>query len=90
VYGGSGGWGAWQIAGRYDVINLSDKAAAITNFGVVDCAECGDQKTWLIGLNWWATDYVRFALNVTQSQIDGGVNNGADITGVGVRSQIDW
>ena len=29
VYGGSGGWGAWQIAGRYDVIDLSDKGAAM-------------------------------------------------------------
>ena len=29
VYGGSGGWGAWQIAGRYDVLDLSDKGAAM-------------------------------------------------------------
>jgi phosphate-selective porin OprO/OprP len=25
VFGVSGAWGAWQIAGRYDVIDLSDK-----------------------------------------------------------------
>ena len=42
VFGGSGGWGAWQIAGRYDVIDLSDKAAFIPG-----CSECGDQQTWL-------------------------------------------
>ena len=24
----SGGWGAWQIAGRYDVIDLSDKGCS--------------------------------------------------------------
>jgi len=85
LYKGSHGWGAWQIAGRYDVIDLSDKAAAIPG-----CNECGEQKTWLIGLNWWATDYVRFALNVTQSDIEGGVNDGAEIKGVGARAQIDW
>jgi phosphate-selective porin OprO and OprP len=90
VYGGSGGWGAWQIAGRYDVIDLSDKAAAINNFGVVSCSECGEQKTWLIALNWLLTDYAAIKLNVTQSEISGGVNNGAEITGVGVRTQIDW
>jgi len=85
VYGGSHGWGAWQIAGRYDVLDLSDKAAAIPG-----CTACGEQKTWLLGINWWATDYVRFALNVTQSDIEGGVNDGAEIKGVGARAQIDW
>jgi phosphate-selective porin OprO and OprP len=90
VYGGSGGWGAWQIAGRYDVIDLSDKANAITAFGVVNCAECGEQKTWLVALNWLLTDYTALKLNVTQSEIEGGVNDGAEITGIGVRAQVDW
>jgi len=91
VYGGSGGWGAWQIAGKYDVINLGDKAAAITNFGTVACTLCGDQETWLIGLNWWLTDYTALKFNVTQSEISGpGANNGAEISGFGMRAQIDW
>jgi len=90
VYGGSGGWGAWQIAGRYDVLDLSDQAAAITAGGVVDCAACGEQKTWLIGVNWYLNDYTRLMLNVNQSEIEGGVNDGAEITGVGMRAQIDW
>jgi len=90
VFGGSGGWGAWQIAGRYDVLDLSDKAAAIPG-----CSECGEQQTWLIGLNWLLTDYTAIKLNVTQSHITGGKtafnkNDGADITGVGVRAQVDW
>jgi phosphate-selective porin OprO/OprP len=87
---GSGGWGAWQIAARYDVIDLSDKAAAI-----VECEECGEQETWLVGLNWLPTDYTAIKLNVTQSKIKGGrgafnQNDGAEITGVGVRAQVDW
>jgi phosphate-selective porin OprO/OprP len=92
VYAGGhrGGWGAWQIAGRYDVLDLSDKAAAITAFGAVDCEECREQKTWLLGLNWWTTDYTAIKLQVSQSKIDGGVNDGAKITGVGVRAQVDW
>jgi phosphate-selective porin OprO/OprP len=90
---GSGGWGAWQIAGRYDVLDLGDKAAAMNaSYGGT---EYGVQETWLIGLNWLATDYVAVKLNVTQSHITGPVgdfnkNRGADITGVGVRTQIDW
>ena len=29
---GGGGWGAWQIAGRYDVLDLSDKSTAVVGF----------------------------------------------------------
>jgi phosphate-selective porin OprO and OprP len=93
VFGGSHGYGAWQIAGRYDVLNLSDGAAAInasTAPGAVLCEECGDQKTWLIGLNWWLTDYTALKFNVTQSEIEGGINDGAQITGFGMRAQVDW
>ena len=89
VFGGSGGWGAWQIAGRYDVIDLSDDADAITLAGVA-CIECGKQETWLVGVNWWLTDYTALKLNVTQSEIEGGFNDGAEITGVGLRAQVDW
>jgi phosphate-selective porin OprO/OprP len=105
---GGGGWGAWQIAGRYDVINLSDKSNALVGFNsntasaIVACTLCGDQNTWLIGVNWWLNDYTRLALNVTQSKIEGGNplnafgvvganrNDNAEITGVGVRAQVDW
>jgi phosphate-selective porin OprO/OprP len=93
VFNGDGGrgYGAWQIAGRYDVINLSDDGAFIPG-----CNECGNQETWLVALNWLLTDYTAIKLNVTQSKITGGNatgfnrNDGAEITGVGVRAQIDW
>ncbi|WP_045365566.1 OprO/OprP family phosphate-selective porin [Methyloceanibacter caenitepidi] len=85
-----GGWGAWQIAGRYDVLDLSDQAAAIAAGGVVSCAACGEQKTWLVGVNWYLNDYTRLMLNVNQSEIAGGINDGAEVTGVGMRAQIDW
>jgi phosphate-selective porin OprO and OprP len=90
VFGGSGGWGAWQLAGRYDVLDLGDKAAAITNFGVVTCTECGEQKTWIVALNWWLTDYTALKFQYSESDIKGGVNDGADIRGFGMRAQVDW
>ncbi len=31
--------------------------------------ECGEQKTWLVGVNWWMTDYTRVKLKSTQSKI---------------------
>ena len=77
--GKGGGWGAWQIAGRYDVIELSDKA---TTFGSVDtentdellfaCSQCGDQKTWEVVLNWWLNDYTGLQFQYSESDIEGG------------------
>ena len=93
VWGGSGGWGAWQLAGRYDVIDLGDAVTQINNApakNAVDCEVCGDQETWLIGLNWYLTDHVAMKLNVTQSEISGGANSGATINGFGLRGQVDW
>jgi phosphate-selective porin OprO/OprP len=90
VFGGSHGWGAWQIAGRYDSLDLSSKASQIAAAGVVSCDECGTQNTWAVGLNWWLTEYTMLKFNATQSHINGGVNNGADITGFGMRAQVDW
>jgi phosphate-selective porin OprO/OprP len=97
--GVGGGWGAWQIAVRYDVLDLSDKAAAMG--AAYDCSECGEQETWLFGVNWWWTDYTLLKLNVNYSEITGGnagfapgdgfnQNNGAEVWGVGMRAQVDW
>ena len=73
VWGGSGGWGAWQIAGRYDVLDLSDKAEAM-KCSPMAASECGEQQTWLFGLNWLLTDYTALKLQVSQSHITGGNN----------------
>lgn len=93
VFGGNRGWGAWQLAAGYDVINLADGAAAFNNSmqpNAVQCTDCGDQETWLLALNWLLTDYTAIKLNVTQSEISGGANDGATISGFGMRAQIDW
>jgi phosphate-selective porin OprO/OprP len=106
--GHGGGWGAWQIAGRYDVLDLSDKAltlqgnvAGLVGPTSVNCSLCGEQKTWLIGINWWLNDYTRFQFNYNESDINGGPlflangssanrNDGANIKGFGMRAQVDW
>lgn len=86
-----GGPGAWQIAAKYDVLDLSDKAETIPL-----CTTCGNQNTWLVGVNWWVNDYVRFMFDYNESSITGGfmnganVNDGAKIRGFGTRAQVDW
>jgi phosphate-selective porin OprO/OprP len=67
----------------------------------VNCSLCGEQKTWLIGINWWLNDYTRFQFNYNESDINGGPlflangssanrNDGANIKGFGMRAQVDW
>jgi phosphate-selective porin OprO/OprP len=94
--GKGGGWGAWQIAGRYDVIDLTDQA---TN--ILDCEFCGEQKTWEVVINWWLNDYTGLQFQYGESDIEGGPqlfadgvsanqNNGANIRGFGTRARYYW
>ena len=79
--GKGGGWGAWQIAGRYDVIDLTDQATTIQGNSIanpsisssnLNCSLCGEQKTWEVVLNWWLNDYTGLQFQYSQSDIDGG------------------
>ena len=86
MFHGSGGWGALQIVGKYDVLDMSDSENIVlagfqggvqfelrgrmrSNTAFPRCkhgssqpatnaakvAECGDMKTWVVGVNWWMT-----------------------------------
>jgi phosphate-selective porin OprO/OprP len=77
----SGGAGAFQIAARYDVIDLTDKVADV--FG-------GKQTSYIVGMNWYLNNYTRVMANYSNSKIDGGNNNGQNINTFGLRFQIDW
>ena len=80
-----GGWGAWQIAARYDVLSLSDTAfnnaggCRNTSLGVntltgavpAAIAQCGEQETWLVGVNWYLNDYVKLMFNYTELRLSG-------------------
>ncbi|MEX1059457.1 MAG: porin [Methyloceanibacter sp.] len=77
------GWGAWQIAGRYDLLDLSDSgfnaAGGCRNISLgvntltgavpASLAECGEQETWLIGVNWYLNDYVKLMFNYNESKL---------------------
>ncbi len=91
---GKGGPGAWQIAARFDYVDLNDaalQAAPTTNFttGTTSLANAnarlgrgGTQSSYLLALNWYPLDYVRFMLNYGHVALTGGpsailVNPGA-------------
>jgi phosphate-selective porin OprO/OprP len=136
MFHGSGGWGALQIVGKYDVLDMSDSenivlagfqggnnlnfvgACAVTPLfpanptgnptgsAASKVAECGDMKTWVVGVNWWMTPYMRMMFNYAESDLGGypttpaGFGNnllvakngfdGATIRGFGTRFQVDW
>lgn len=49
-----GGWGAWEILGRYDNLDLTDRTAGITG---------GEMSNMTLGVNWYMTDYIRMMAN---------------------------
>ena len=109
IWSKGGGWGAWQLTGRYDVLDLTDGALTLqgNTAGIspqptsVNCTLCGEQTTWMVGVNWWLNDYSRIQFNYGESEIEGGAllladgssanrNDGANIKGFGTRFQVDW
>jgi phosphate-selective porin OprO/OprP len=96
-----GGIGAWEIAARFDQIDLNDAVtpgiASTTTGGVFG----GLQRTYTAGLNWYVNGNVRFMFNYIHADINklsaAGVNaavtsgfgtNGAHIDAIAVRTQI--
>lgn len=77
----SGGSGAWQIAARYDVIDLTDTAANVIG---------GKQTSYIAGVNWHLNNYSRVMANYSKSEIVGGAFDNESIDTFGVRLQVDW
>ena len=79
---------------------------AVTNDQTLRVAQCGDMKTWIVGANWWMTEYMRLMFQYSQSDLSGfvatpagnGTNlvtsrngfDGATERGFGMRMQVDW
>ena len=84
---GKGGFGAWELAARYSSINLDyQPLVALASGGIAG----GKQDVWSLGLNWYPTDGIRFALNYDNIKV-GHINAPVtDITAdaVGLRAQI--
>lgn len=81
-----GGLGAWQVAARYDVTDLTDEGV----FG-------GEQENITLGVNWYLNRHTRIMANYTWSDISDAflvAANGPDgenqVDAFGVRFQVDW
>jgi phosphate-selective porin OprO/OprP len=61
---GGTGWGAWEIAARYSVMNLNDQVGQ--PFGIAG----GQQTVFTAGLNWYVNNNIMFKLNYLHGSID--------------------
>ena len=127
MFHGSGGWGALEVVGKYDVLDQSDTAfnnaggcrltrlyPGLSSTGTAPDATlaanqiplCGEMQTWVVGVNWWMTEYMRLMFQYSESDLSDypifvaqntglppGTNNGLDgahIKGFGMRMHVDW
>ncbi len=86
---GAGGWGALQIAYRYDTLDLSDGTQ-----------QGGELTQHIVALNWWLNRHTLLSFNYANGDVKnqtlGDADIGADANGnngfdaFNVRAQIDW
>ena len=82
------GWGAWEVAGRYSVMNLNDQIGSVA--GIAG----GQQTVYTAGLNWYVNNNIRFMLNYLHGTIEkqasavSTVNTGANFDAIAGRMQI--
>ena len=86
----TGYWGAWELAGRYSVIDLNDR------LGFKDGIAGGDQTVYTAGLNWYVNRNVRVMFNYLHGtigkQLSGVVptNTGAKFDAAAMRAQVSF
>ena len=72
---GTGGWGAFEVVGRYGVLEIDDDAFPL--FADPSVA-AGKAASWTLGLNWYLNSNLKLVLNYLQTRLDGGAATGAD------------
>lgn len=86
------GWGAIELVGKYDVLDMSDKTfndaggcpttrlypglastgtGEAATIGAPSLGLCGEQNTWIIGVNWYLNDYVRLMFDYAEAELSG-------------------
>lgn len=73
-FGDGDGQGAWQLALRYDTIDLDD---------------AGDMDRWTFGVRWWLNPNTAVHLNVCRANPDSLIASEA-LTSIGMRFEIDF
>jgi phosphate-selective porin OprO/OprP len=64
----TGGWGAWQVVGRYEELNIDN--SAFPNFAV-STASASSAHAWSAGLNWYLNRNIRFNASFSHTMFTG-------------------
>ncbi|MCR6628496.1 MAG: OprO/OprP family phosphate-selective porin [Pseudoxanthomonas sp.] len=72
---GKGGWGAWELVGRYGELEIDDGAFPLFADPVVSARKA---KAWTLGVNWYLTSHLKLVVNYLDTQFEGGAAAGAD------------
>ena len=90
--GSNGGWGAWEIAGRYSATDLNFNAGLAGRATPAGGIRGGEQDIWTLGLNWYPNDAIRFSANYLRINVDrlsaAGAHIGQKVQALGIRSQL--
>lgn len=79
----NGGWGAWELVGRYSEINLDEatfqniaRTSYLTGTYANLSESAASAHSWTLGLNWWLNQNAKFALNYEYTLFNGGAGAG--------------
>jgi phosphate-selective porin OprO/OprP len=88
----SGGFGAWELAARYSVLDLNDNAGVTGHATPTGGIRGGEQKIWTVGVNWYPNNAIRFVLDYQHTDVDrlngSGGDIGAKLDAVSLRTQL--
>lgn len=86
------GWGAWELAARYSVLNLNFDAGLPGTVQPLDGVRGGEQKIWTAGLNWYPNNAIRFLLDYQHTDASrlnsAGASVGGRLNAVSLRAQV--
>ena len=70
-----GGWGAFELVGRYGELEIDDGAFPLFADPAVSARRA---KAWTLGVNWYLTSNLKLVVNYLDTQFEGGAATGAD------------
>ena len=69
------GWGAWEVVGRYQEINVDDRLFD-TNY-LSSAQQSKKAQAWALGVNWYLNNNIKIAANYEDTSFEGGGTAGA-------------
>ncbi|HWU71374.1 MAG TPA: porin [Pseudoxanthomonas sp.] len=72
---GKGGWGAWELVGRYGELDVDDATFPLF---ADPAASASKAKAWTLGVNWYLTSNLKLVANYLDTTFEGGAAAGAD------------